>query len=109
MSDIYTQLNKGSTDFGLVLELEPLEILEKRMARVVDMVNLADEMGFNLNGFMDENDLISKIEDEEVRVLNNLISEIDQGANMEDILKAELKVEKFKSIAQRILDSLSLY
>ena len=79
------------------------------MAHVTDLVALAEVMGFPINGFMDENDLMRKMKDVELQLLTNVINLKDSLAEEVDQLRAELKLEKFHTIACRILDALGKY
>ena len=101
--------NLTNTQNLIVLELLPQEILEKRIAHVVELVDLADNMGYDINGFMDENDLLRKLKDTEINLLSDLIYKKDNYYPMEDQLRTEIKLEKFHAIACRILDALEKY
>ncbi len=93
----------------MVLELLPQEILERRMAHVVELVDLADNLGYDINGFEDENDLMRKMKETEINLLSDLIYKKDNFYPMEDQLRSEIKLEKFHAIACRILDALEKY
>lgn len=93
----------------MVIELQPQEVLEQKMAHIVELVDLAGSMGYNINGFMDENDLISKMKVEEIELLSELIYKKDHNFPAESIFKSEIELERFHSIVCRILDALGKY
>ncbi len=89
-----------------IVELMPIDVMERRMERIVDLVNLGEDMGYDINGFLDENDLIRKISTVELELLNDLIYKKNIGSPIEDVFRAELNLEKFNAIACRILDAI---
>jgi len=93
----------------LVIELLPQEIVERRMTHIVQLVDLADAMGYSINGFVDENDLMRKMRDQELKLLSEVIYRKDNFYPIDDVLRSELKLEKFHAIACRILDALEKY
>jgi hypothetical protein len=99
----------NTTTQTLVLELMPQDVLEQRMAHVVNLVELAELMGFSINGFLDENDLIRKMRDVELTLLSDFIYKQDNDFPEVEVLKQELQLEKFHSISCRILDALGKY
>ena len=99
---------KTTTDV-LLLELTPQDVLDKRMEHVVNLVNLAEDLGFDINGFMDENDLMKKMKNVELELLTTFIAMKESVADEVTVLKQELRLEKFHAIACRILDALGKY
>ena len=93
----------------VIVEMRPQDALDRRMAHVVELVNLADTLGYNINGFVDENDLMRKMKTAEVELLHDFIETKNNHTPIEDQLRAELNLEKFHSIACRILDALEKY
>lgn len=92
----------------IIMEIPPQDLLEKRMGHVANLVSLAEAMGYDINGFMDENDLLKKMRNVELSLLSTFIEMKDDGDEL-DQLRAELKLEKFHAIACRILDALEKY
>lgn len=92
----------------IIMEIPPQDLLEKRMGHVTNLVSLAEAMGYDINGFMDENDLLKKMRNVELSLLSTFIEMKDDGDEL-DQLRAELKLEKFHAIACRILDALEKY
>lgn len=88
-----------------VIELLPIDMMEKRMQRIVELVNLAGDMGYDINGFQDENDLLRKVAQVEVELLTDVIHNKGKDSPPTDIFLSELKLEKFNAIACRILDA----
>lgn len=93
----------------IIMEIPPQDLLEKRMGHVTNLVSLAEAMGYDINGFMDENDLLKKMRNVELSLLSDFIEMKDGGGDELDQLRAELKLEKFHAIACRILDALEKY
>ncbi len=93
----------------VIMEIPPQDLLEKRMGHVTNLVSLAEAMGYDINGFMDENDLLKKMRNVELSLLSDFIEMKDGGGDEIDQLRAELKLEKFHAIACRILDALEKY
>jgi hypothetical protein len=88
-----------------VIELLPIEMMERRMQRIVELVNLAGDMGYDINGFQDENDLLRKVSQVEIELLTDVIHNKGSNVPANDIFLSELKLEKFNAIACRILDA----
>lgn len=89
-----------------IIELMPIDMLERRMQRIVELVNLAEDMGYEINGFMDENDLLRKVSTTELELLNDLIYNKSNGSPSENTFRSELRLEKFNALAGRILDAI---
>ncbi|MCC6639363.1 hypothetical protein IT409_02290 [Candidatus Falkowbacteria bacterium] len=98
-----------STTPIVIIEMSPQDALERRMTHVVELVNLAQALGYPINGFTDENDLMKKMKSVELDLLHRYIAIKESNTFIEDQLRAELEVEKFHSIACRILDALEKY
>lgn len=98
-----------STTPIVIVEMHSQDALDRRMAHVVELVDLADTLGYPINGFQDENDLFKKMKAVELDLLNRYIHTKEENGFIEDQLRAELEVEKFHSIACRILDALNKY
>ncbi len=93
----------------MVLELTPQDVLEKRMMHINELVHLADAMGYSINGFMDENDLMRKMKEVELNLLTAVLYTKEHIDDEVEQLRTELKLEKFHAIACRILDALGKY
>lgn len=89
-----------------IIELQPIDLLEKRMERIVQLVNVGEDMGFPLDGFYDENDLLRKVSEIEIALLSDLIYSKDKQLPSEQVFRAELKLEKFNALACRIIDAI---
>ncbi len=92
--------------YPVIIELQPIDLLERRMKHVVELVDLAETMGFSINGFTDENDLIRRIGIMEISLLSDVITYKDRNAPPAMIFSAELRLEKFNALAARIFDAL---
>lgn len=101
-------MNFQSPPQSIIIELQPIDLLERRMRHVVELVDLAETLGFAINGFTDENDLIRRIGTVEIELLSNLITMKDRNYPMEKIFSSELRLEKFNAIAIRITDALHI-
>jgi hypothetical protein len=90
------------------LEIPPIEAIEERQKTIVELVGVADALGFGLQGFMDENDLLRKMEVLEVELLSDLIYKKDQEMMLEEIFESALRLEKFETIIEKIRSALEL-
>jgi len=101
-------MNIQPSTYPVIIELQPIDLLERRMRHVVELVDLAETIGFPINGFTDENDLIRKIGKVEIDLLSNLVTMKDRNYPSEKVFSAELRLEKFNTIAIRIMDALHI-
>jgi hypothetical protein len=99
------QLTKDAT----LIPVYSLQDLGKRMKRVLNVIHEAEEYGFYLDGFLDENDLLRKMRSLEMELLSGLYeSYLDNDSEVE-MLEKQIVLEQFHGIACRILDALDMH
>ena len=91
-----------------VIEVPAVEVMENRMRRVVQLVDVAEAMGFPLNGVHDENELLKNMQSVELELLSDFISKQNGNFAEDDIMHSQLQLEKFHIISCKLLDTLNL-
>ena len=92
----------------LVIEVEDLTVSEKRQQAVVELVNLAEGMGYKLNDFRDENELLRKISDQENLLQTDLIYKKFREMPATAVNYAQSRLDMFGLIASQIYSELNL-